>query len=188
MNSILTVEREPNLAFQGILHSFFHRLESGEGVAIAFTSANSGEGVSYVSSKIASQLSASCSGSSLYLSSAQLCDESWGAGRTSRLDGFATGETVVSTTPWEDWRTKVSKIRSRYRYSIIDCPALSTSSDVLSLAPHLDGIVVVVAANETHKTQIANVERQIHMVNGKILGYLLNKRKYMVPDWLYKRL
>jgi hypothetical protein len=48
--------------------------------------------------------------------------------------------------------------------------------------------VVVVAANGTHKAQIANVERQIHMVNGKILGFLLNKRKYMVPDWLYKRL
>ena len=52
----------------------------------------------------------------------------------------------------------------------------------------LIAIVVVVAANETHKTQIANVERQIQMVNGKILGYLLNKRKYMVPDWLYKRI
>jgi hypothetical protein len=187
VNSILTAEREPHLAFQGILHSCFHRLESGEGVAIAFTSANAGEGVSYVSGKIASQLSASSPGSSLYLSSAQLCEESWGD-RTSRLDGFATGETFVSRTPWEDWRTKVNMIRSRYRYSIIDCPALSTSSDVLSLAPHLDGIVVVVAANETHKTQIANVERQIHMVNGKILGYLLNKRKYMVPDWLYRRL
>ena len=187
MNSILTAEREPKFAFQGILHSCFHRLESGEGVAIAFTSANAGAGVSYVSSKIASQLSASCSGSSLYLSSAQLCDESWG-GRTSRLEGFATGETFVSRTPWEDWRTKVNMIRSRYRYSIIDCPALSTNSDVLSLAPHLDGIVVVVAANETHKTQIANVERQIQMVNGKILGCLLNKRKYMVPDWLYKRI
>ena len=82
----------------------------------------------------------------------------------------------------------MSKLRARYRYSIIDCPALSASSDALSLAPHLDGIVVVVAANETHKSQIANVERQIQMVNGKILGFLLNKRKYMVPDWLYKRL
>jgi hypothetical protein len=187
LNSILTTENEPNLAFQGILHSFFHRLETGEGVAIAFTSANAGEGVSYVSKKIASQLSASCSGSALHLSSTELCDEMWG-GRINRLDGTSNGETFVSKTPWEDWRTKVSRLRTHYRYSIIDCPALSTSTDVLSLAPHLDGIVVVVAANETHKTQIANVERQIQMVNGKILGYLLNKRKYMVPDWIYKRI
>lgn len=187
MNSILTANQEPNLAFQGILHSFFHGLATGEGVAIAFTSANAGEGVSYVSNKIASQLSASSSGSALYLTSAQLCDETWG-GRTNRLDSFANGETFVAKTAWEDWRTKVSRIRARYRYSIIDCPALSTSSDVLSLAPHLDGVVVVVAANETHKAQIANVERQIQMVNGKILGYLLNKRKYMVPDWIYRRI
>ena len=93
-----------------------------------------------------------------------------------------------STTAWEDWRNKVTKLRSRYRYSIIDCPSLSASSDALSLAPHMDGIVIVVAANETHKNQIANAERQIQMVNGTILGFLLNKRKYMVPDWLFKRL
>jgi len=94
----------------------------------------------------------------------------------------------VARTVWEDWRGKVNLLRARYRYSIVDCPSLAVSGDALSLAPHLDGIVVVVAANQTHKTQVANVERQIQMVNGKILGYLLNKRKYMVPDWLYKRL
>ena len=173
------------MAFQGILHSVFHRLEAGEGVAIAFTSATAGEGVTYVSKKIASQLSASSSGSALYLSSTQLCRDSWQDG-AKRLDGYKSNEETGSRTAWEDWQT--SRGCARYRYSLIDCPALSASSDALSLAPHLDGIVVVVAANDTHKSQIANVERQIHMVNGKILGFLLNKRNYMVPDWLYKRL
>jgi hypothetical protein len=186
-------EKEPDLAFQGILHSVFQRLESGEGVAIAFTSANSGEGVSYVSNKIASQLSASSSGSALHLSSTELCGGNWPGGPGGPkvpkwLDGFATDKEMASKPAWEDWRGKVANLRSLYRYSIIDCPAISTSGDALSLAPHLDGIVVVVAANDTHKAQIANVERQIQMVNGKILGYVLNKRQYVVPDWLYKRL
>ena len=186
MNSILETEHEPTLGFQGILHTFFHRLEAGEGIVIAFTSANPGEGVSYVSDKIAAQLSASSSGSAICMTCAQLCDEEW-TRSGSRADGFAKKkETRVSRTAWEDWRSKVSSLRSRYRYSIIDCPPISTGSDVLSLAPHVDGVVVVVAANQTHKAQIANVERQVQMVNGKILGFLLNKRKYMVPDWLYK--
>jgi Mrp family chromosome partitioning ATPase len=187
LNSILAVDKEPNLAFQGILHSFYDRLETGEGVAIAFTSASAGEGVSYVSKKIASQLSASSSGSAIYLSSAQLCGDS-GPDGASRLNDYPMNEETGSTTAWEDWRSKVTKLRARYRYSIIDCPSLSASSDALSLAPHMDGIVIVVAANDTHKNQIANAERQIQMVNGKILGFLLNKRKYMVPDWLFKRL
>ena len=91
MDSILAVDREPNLAFQGILHSVFHRLEAGEGVAIAFTSAIAGEGVTYVSKKIASQLSASSSGSALYLSSTQLCRDSWQDG-AKRLDGYKINE------------------------------------------------------------------------------------------------
>jgi Mrp family chromosome partitioning ATPase len=187
LNSTLIADREPNFAFQGILHSVFQRLESGEGIAIAFTSANSGEGVSYVSHQISSQLALSGSGSALYLSSADVCNQSWMRG-PKYFDASPKDQEVPSRTSWEDWRGKVTRLRALHQYSIIDCPALSASSDVLSLAPHVDGVVVVVAANETHKSQIANVERQVRMVNGKILGYVLNKRKYMVPDWLYKRL
>jgi Mrp family chromosome partitioning ATPase len=186
VSTTLSADREPNLAFQGILNSVFQGPEEGEGIVIAFTSANPGEGVSYVSHKIASQLSATCSGVRR-LSSAELLDDFW-PHSPNRYDGFAKTEAFVPRTGWDNWRGKVMQLRARNRYSVIDCPSLAVSGDVLSLAPHLDGIVVVVAANETHKTQVANVERQIQMVNGKILGYLLNKRKYMVPDWLYKRL
>jgi Mrp family chromosome partitioning ATPase len=187
VNSILAEDKEPNLAFQGILHSIFQRLESGEGIVLAFTSAKSGEGVSYVGNMIASQLAENNSESVRFLSATELRDESWPAG-LSRFDGFGNNKQMVSRTGWEDLRSKVTNLRSRYRYSIIDCPALSASGDVLSLAPHLDGIVIVVAANDTQKSQVKNVERQIKMVNGKILGYVLNKRKYIVPDWLYNRL
>ena len=120
MDSILAVDREPNLAFQGILHSVFHRLEAGEGVAIAFTSATAGEGVTYVSKKIASQFSASSS-VALHLSSTQLCRDSWQDG-AKRLDGYKINDETGSRTAWEDWRSKVSKLRARYRYSLIDCP------------------------------------------------------------------
>jgi Mrp family chromosome partitioning ATPase len=184
LNTALSTDQEPNLAFQGILHSALHRLQMGEGIVIAFTSANPGEGVSYVSRKIASQLSSGAAGSTLYTSLTELQGESWLGGPNS----FEQRTQFGSMTTWEDWRSRISGLRARYRYTIIDCPAVSTSGDVLSLAPHLDGVVVVVAANETRKAQVGNLERQIQMVNGKILGYLLNKRKYMVPDWLYKRL
>jgi hypothetical protein len=173
------------LAFQGILHSFFDRLDAGEGIVIAFTSANAGEGVTYVSKSVRSQLSESCEGSAHYLPSQQLHRDGWTGGLDWR-DGFAKNGDRKPRGAWEDWRHKVKSLRSRYRYSIIDCPSLSAGSDALSLAPHVDGVVVVVAANETRKAQIANIERQIQMVNGKIIGYVLNKRKYMVPDWLYK--
>jgi hypothetical protein len=187
LTATLIGDKEPNFAFQGILHSVFQGLESGEGIAIAFTSANAGEGVSYVSRQISSQLGLSGSGSALYVSSADVCNQDWMRG-PKYFDAFPKNEEIPSRTSWDDWRGKVTRLRGLHRYSIIDCPALSTSSDVLSLAPHVDGVVVVVAANQTHKSQIANVERQVKMVNGKILGYVLNKRKYMVPDWLYKRL
>jgi hypothetical protein len=187
MDGIVTGVRPPMLAFQGILHSFFDGLDAGEGIVLAFTSANAGEGVSHVSRLVRSQLSASCEGSTHYVSSHQLYHDGR-SGSGGRRDGYAKNGEWKSRGAWEEWRHRVSNLRACHRYSIIDCPSVSTSSDALTLAPHVDGIVVVVAANETRKAQIANVERQIQMVNGKILGYVLNKRKYMVPDWLYKLL
>jgi hypothetical protein len=187
MNSILKLDAEPDLALKGILHSVFHRPASNGGIAIAFTSANPGEGVSYVSKRIASQIGDARSESVMHLTSAQLGRELW-PGASGRSDGLVIDSQIVPTNTWDDWRSKLTKLRSRYRYSIIDCPSLSTGSDVLGLAPHVDGIVVVVAANKTRKAQVMNVEREIQMVHGKVFGFVLNKREYIVPRWIHKLL
>jgi hypothetical protein len=187
MTSVLPMKLQPDLALEGILHAVFQRPASGNGIVVAFTSANSGEGVGYVSRRIASQLATSRPESVLYTRSTQLEGEIW-SGAFGLPDGYSRDAEVVANSAWEHWRSSVDQLRSRYRYSIVDCPSLSTRSDVLSLAPHVDGIVIVVAANETQKDQITNVERQIQMVNGKILGFVLNKRKYLVPRWLFKLL
>lgn len=187
MSRGLALDVRPNLAFQSILQSLFQIPDRKDGIAIAFTSANSGEGVSYVSEQIAFQLSASRPQSTAYLSAEQLARSAAERPTMQRHGSVAVAEPATRLT-WDDWRESVSQLRARHRYSIIDCPSLSTGSEVLSLAPHLDGIVIVVAANSTHKTQVANVERQIQMVNGKVLGLVLNKRQYPVPNWLYKRL
>src|ERR1700761_3941232 len=108
---MFTAEREPNLAFQGILNSVFHRVETGEGIVIAFTSATSGEGVSYVSERIASQLSATSPGVRR-ISSGDLLEDIWPIGP------------AAPRTAWENWRSKVMQMRARHRYTIIDCPSL----------------------------------------------------------------
>ena len=56
------------------------------------------------------------------------------------------------------------------------------------LAPLVDGIVLVVEANRTQKEQFLYAERAIEYAGGRILGHVLNKRTYVIPDWLHRKM
>jgi len=71
---------------------------------------------------------------------------------------------------------------------LVDCPSLQEAQDAVLLAPLVDGIVVVVEADRTRVEQLHNTEKTLESAKGKILGHILNKRAYVVPDWLFRRM
>jgi len=82
----------------------------------------------------------------------------------------------------------MQELRRRFNYVLFDCPPHTTYGELYSLAPLVDGIVLVVEANKTKKENIKNLERMIEFANGHIAGYVLNKRDYVIPRWLYSKL
>jgi Mrp family chromosome partitioning ATPase len=52
----------------------------------------------------------------------------------------------------------------------------------------VDGVLLVVEANRTQKSQVAYLEQTIEGAGGKVLGHLLNKRTYPIPAWLFNKL
>jgi Mrp family chromosome partitioning ATPase len=85
----------------------------------------------------------------------------------------------------EDCLQTLSKF---FDYILVDCPAISTSATVVSLAPLIEGVVLVVEAGRTTRSQIHFAQEFLHLANAKFLGYVLNKRKYPIPEWLHARL
>jgi hypothetical protein len=77
----------------------------------------------------------------------------------------------------------LNQLRARFSYVLIDCPSLKETTDVLGLTTLVDGVLLVIEANRTTKSQIAHLERTIEHGGGKILGHLLNKRTYPIPEW-----
>lgn len=59
-----------------------------------------------------------------------------------------------------------------FDYVIIDCPALSASSDVRALAPIVDGVAVVVEANRKRRRKGPTSQTVIENLGGKFLGYI----------------
>ncbi len=82
----------------------------------------------------------------------------------------------------------IPALRMSFDYVLIDCPALSVSEDAAMLASSVDGVVVVVEADRTKGAQVKRTQQTLETANGNLLGFVLNKRRYPVPEWLYKRL
>ena len=69
-------------------------------------------------------------------------------------------------------------------YSIIDCPSISVSGDLLSIARYVDGVLLVVEANCTRREEPALAEQRIAAAGGVLVGIILNKHKPEVPAWI----
>lgn len=82
----------------------------------------------------------------------------------------------------------VDALRVTFDNILIDCRSLHDASDAAVLASSVDGVVVVVEAGQSRREEIINAQRTIEQAGGKFLGFVLNKRRYPVPAWLYKRL
>jgi Mrp family chromosome partitioning ATPase len=82
----------------------------------------------------------------------------------------------------------VDALRVTFDNILIDCRSLHNASDAAVLASSVDGVVVVVEAGQSRREEIINAQRTIEQAGGKFLGFVLNKRRYPVPEWLYKRL
>ena len=151
-----------------LLRIFQQQVEEGNGFVVALASPHPGAGVTQITNSLADALCRDGSGFAVALCCRQLKNgNSW---HNTQTNFFAALQTI----------------RERYRYALIDCGALSETQDVVRLAPLVDGVILVTEANRTQKDQIAYAERTIEGVNGRILGHVLNKRTYVIPEWCHR--
>lgn len=124
------------------------------------------------------------------------------AKKSDRNNGVETDEDAAHELPQRSFLVRVSKegeqidtgldsvdaMRVAFDNILIDCRSLRVSSEAAVLSSSVDGVAVVVEAGQTRRDEIINAQRTIENAGGKFLGFVLNKRRYPVPEWLYKRL
>jgi Mrp family chromosome partitioning ATPase len=204
-------ERAPNIERPSVYHTLIYtvfqkpRENHNAGTVIALTSANPGEGVTHVTRTLSHEL-ARCEINSvarinalflskLYEPTVEVLHRSLkrsssniselGLMDTSLLLPEGAGRWNGS---WQYRRDCIDLLRNGFDYSLIDCPCLKNSGDLLSIAPFVDGVILVVEANRTRREEIRHAEQTIETAAGKVLGHVLNKRTYLIPGWIYRRL
>ena len=80
------------------------------------------------------------------------------------------------------------RLEKDFDWVIYDTAPVSRYPDTLLISPLADGIVLVIMAESTRRAAVQKVKESFQSINAKILGGVLNGRRYVVPKFIYKRL
>ncbi|MBL8208035.1 MAG: hypothetical protein JNM09_27630 [Blastocatellia bacterium] len=178
------------------------------GVVVAFTSPTPRAGVTYVVKSLATELARHSEKRILVANLSRL--QQFGAAQSLQqqrgdlrnlwtLEGELEENTSQAMVPREShiaiWQrnaelrqASLEALQMSFDYVLLDCPSLKMSTAAALLAPLVDGIALVVEAGRTRRDEIQSAQRTLELMKAPFFGFILNKRKYPVPEWLYRRL
>ena len=85
-------------------------------------------------------------------------------------------------------KTRLAELRAEFDFVIIDAPPLTRYADAIALGQLADGLVLVLEADSTRKKAALMAAANLRSSKVQILGAVLNKRTFPIPEKIYRRL
>jgi capsular exopolysaccharide synthesis family protein len=86
-----------------------------------------------------------------------------------------------------EFREHLDRWTGEYAYVIIDSAPFGAVAEPMSLAQSVSGVVLVVEAARTAREVAAGLVDTMRESGVRVLGAVLNKRKFYIPEWIYRR-
>jgi capsular exopolysaccharide synthesis family protein len=83
---------------------------------------------------------------------------------------------------------RCKELRQEFDIVIVDAPPLGHYADAIALGRLSDGVVLVIEAESTRKESALAAVESLRSSDVRILGAVLNKRVYPIPQKLYSKL
>jgi len=184
--------------------------------SVLFLSSVHGEGTSSVCAQFARSI-AQGDGEKVLLVDANLRSPSLhtlfglerGRGLTELLDGHVSADTVIKETRTPglsvitagestqdaprllgcpQMKKVLADWRDQYSWVIFDASPALAYADAVVLGRLLDGVILVVQAGKTRWEVIRKAQEILKNAKANVLGVVLNKRQYVIPKPIYRRL
>jgi capsular exopolysaccharide synthesis family protein len=88
----------------------------------------------------------------------------------------------------EELETFINELRKKFDYVLMDAAPVGTYPDCAVLCDKVDAVILVVKHGGTRREVVTRTKDIVVRAGGKILGVVLNRRRYPIPDFLYRRL
>ena len=82
----------------------------------------------------------------------------------------------------------LKKMKDTYDFVVLDAPPIPGYSDCRVLCPKVDGVILVLEAGKTRRHAALSAKKDVEEAGGKLLGVVLNKRRYYIPEFIYRRI
>jgi capsular exopolysaccharide synthesis family protein len=82
----------------------------------------------------------------------------------------------------------INSMKKDYRHVVFDMPALKENHLSARLASLCDAVVLVVEAERLRWEVLLEAKAQLLKWNANMVGVVLNKRRFPIPEWLYQML
>ena len=83
---------------------------------------------------------------------------------------------------------RLAELRTTFDFVLIDAPPLTRYADAIALSQLSDGLVLVLEAESTRKEAALRAVETLRTSKIPILGAVLNKREFPIPETIYSRL
>ncbi len=97
-------------------------------------------------------------------------------------------ESVASIDMDERHNALFEDLKQMFDLILIDYPSASSHPEGFMLTPKVDGVVMVLEAGRTRWQVAEQLKERIYSQGGHILGVVLNKRSYPIPQYVYDKL
>lgn len=110
--------------------------------------------------------------------------------RNGKLSVLPTGCLSGEPIAWDTDRLseRIAELRRSFTFVLIDSPASNLYSDVALLSSMVDGVILVIDAESTRREGALQAKDVLAAANLQLLGAVLNKRSFPIPECIYRRL
>lgn len=88
----------------------------------------------------------------------------------------------------EEFSGFLRRCRDEYDYVLIDSAPVAVSAETRLIGSFADGVVLLVESGRSRGEVVRRARDEIERSGARFLGAILNRRKFHIPGWLYRRL
>lgn len=86
----------------------------------------------------------------------------------------------------EPFRMFLEKAREQYNLILVDAPSIRESSFTPMIASSLEGLLLVIEAGGVRREVLKRAVEDVRKMGGQIMGVVLNKQRYPIPEFIYR--
>jgi Mrp family chromosome partitioning ATPase len=93
---------------------------------------------------------------------------------------------VISPFDSLEFSNFLKEAKRHYSFILLDSAPALRSGQTRNISSKVDGVIVVAEANRTRWQVVSELKRQLESDEARLIGTFLNKRRFVIPKWVYR--